>query len=575
MKLKTMLYGLTLMLGCFVLASCVNDEEGPCLPDGKTQVIFSLVLPDNAQTRAEDPYWEEGVGIDNNIDLSSIKLLIYDGSGVCKGILTSANLTYIPRQTKTERYEETVYDCIGTVPATIKNNLVANTEYRFVILANCNASIANTISWSDLSKVTFPRTQESMPMWGVQSGTLSLKAGESMYLGTITLLRAKAKVTVKLGADSTDDTSTSGDTTGGTTSETVDKLDGFTYIKSVQVLNYSNNGFIVPEVAADVTATPEDLAVSRIGYEVGTGDFIVQGSTSTDSLSLYLLEYKNSEAAAETEAKLIVTLGKMVNEKEEIKTFDFAPIKFCTYVDGKPSGTPFDIVRNHHYKFTITEVVGGLYVVPTIADWAPAPVLNYDIKMSTNMRLFDSWLYRYDTDGDYADYTKWATSHMAVSDGRESDGRPSRSPQIQLVTTGVADPDVSGSGTFELVVDNNDFEIVRANKNEIGVVSSYDASVNGKLTIAAGTNVYTYFYIVPKVGVTPTNSVAKVSLFYNDPVTGKQEVTFNYGALPGYSDDSSEIWAYYFPAAQYNITGKLKMYYQDANHPLVPTPVQN
>lgn len=28
MKLRTMLYGLTLMLGCFVLASCVNDAEG-------------------------------------------------------------------------------------------------------------------------------------------------------------------------------------------------------------------------------------------------------------------------------------------------------------------------------------------------------------------------------------------------------------------------------------------------------------------------------------------------------------------------------------------------------------------
>ena len=52
-------------------------------------------------------------------------------------------------------------------------------------------------------------------------------------------------------------------------------------------------------------------------------------------------------------------------------------------------------------------------------------------------------------------------------------------------------------------------------------------------------------------------------------------MTFNNNALPGYSDDSSEIWAYYFPANEYNITGKLKMYYQDYNHPLVPTPVQN
>ncbi len=97
---------------------------------------------------------------------------------------------------------------------------------------------------------------------------------------------------------------------------------------------------------------------------------------------------------------------------------------------------------------------------------------------------------------------------------------------------------------------------------------------------------YTYFYIVPKATITstnpPANRVAKVSLVYNDPVLGPVKVTFNYSTLPGYSDDSSEIWAYYFPADDYRIIrdannkpDKLRMYYQDYNNPLVPTPVQN
>ena len=137
------------------------------------------------------------------------------------------------------------------------------------------------------------------------------------------------------------------------------------------------------------------------------------------------------------------------------------------------------------------------------------------------------------------------------------------------MTTGV-----TGS-SFELIVDNSDFEIVRANKNDIGVVTSYDTSSEGKLTIAAGDDVHTYFYIVPKEDATPAEPVAKVSLIYNDPVLGPQRVTFNNNALPGYSDDSSEIWAYYVAPDDYNITGKLKMYYQDAYNPLVPTPVQN
>lgn len=236
-----------------------------------------------------------------------------------------------------------------------------------------------------------------------------------------------------------------------------------------------------------------------------------------------------------------------------------------------------DFARNHVWIVYSYFEGGKLYVKPTVAPWTDAPVLDYTLKMSTNMRLFDSWLYRYDTvDQDYTNWSNWAGSHMVVSDGRVTTpvapevvaGRPLYSPQIQLVTTGVA------GSSFDLVIDNADFEIVRANKNDVGVVTSYDASTDGKLTIAAGEDVYTYFYIVPKAA-NPANVVAKVSLIYNDPVLGPQKVTFNYSALPGYSDDSAEIWAYYVPNSEYNITGKLKMYYQDANHPLVPTPVQN
>ena len=239
-----------------------------------------------------------------------------------------------------------------------------------------------------------------------------------------------------------------------------------------------------------------------------------------------------------------------------------------------------DFARNHVWIVYSYFEGGKLYVNPTIADWENTEELEYTFNMSTDMRLFDSWLYRYDTDGDVTpeNYTSWATSHIAVSSGRVTSptapevvaGRPLRSPQIQLMTT--------GDGTFELTVDNSDFEIVRANKNDIGIVTSYDASTDGKLTIAASNDVYTYtyFYIVPKEGTTPANRVAKVSLIYNDPVVmGPQKVTYNNNVLPGYSNDSAEIWAYYVPEDEYNITGKLKMYYQDHAHPLVPTPVQS
>ena len=134
----------------------------------------------------------------------------------------------------------------------------------------------------------------------------------------------------------------------------------------------------------------------------------------------------------------------------------------------------------------------------------------------------------------------------------------------------------ASAGSFELYIDNEDFEIVKANKNETGVVTSYTTSSDGTLTIAAGEDVYTYFYIVPKEEVTPSNPVAKVFLYYNDTALGKLEMPFNYGSLPGYSDDSSEIWAYYvsedaYEAGQIDDDNKfMRMYYQDVKNPLVP-----
>lgn len=312
------------------------------------------------------------------------------------------------------------------------------------------------------------------------------------------------------------------------------------------------------------TEKPSGYAQTAQGYDTYLREAIDADSPKATEVVVYLREtdkaiagtvyYKLSNDADATEYAAPFTMGNLDTKYNNFR-------------------------RNHYWTvYAYFEVDGKLYVKPTVADWNDIDRLDYTIKMNTNMRLFDSWLYRYDTvDQDYTNWTNWAGSHMVVSDGRVTEtstaepvaGRPLRSPQIQLVTTGV-----TGS-SFDLKVDNSDFEIVQAVKNNVGVVTSYVASTGGALNIPAGDNVYTYFYIVPKVGVTPAEPVAKVTLIYNDPVVGPQKVTFNYNALPGYSDDSSEIWAYYFPADQYNITGKLKMYYQDYNHPLVPTPAQN
>lgn len=567
MKLIKMLYGLTLMLGCFVLASCVNDEEGPCLPDGKTEVHFSLVLQDNTKgtTRTGDETWnnynpkDTGVEYDNYIDLDNVQMLLFNAStGVYAGPLGS--MTY-------SKSGENTYKYIGTAPTDL-----AAGEYKFVVLANCAAAglTAGTSTIADLDTKTFNLLAESgntqyIPMWGVLKASLTLIAGNRQELGTINLLRAFSKVTVKLEAKE-----------GATGNPLRDYS-----LKKVVVSNYNKSGYITPSGAATATTTKElNLDASLHAYaSAGTDKEFAPASGATE-LTFYLPEYDNST----TPAELTVTLTKKVGEK----TVEFtAPIQFCDYVDGVVPETPtrYNIIRNHWYQFNIYSVSddGALYVKPTVADWFNGPALTYKIDMSTSMRLFDSWLYRYDTDGQYgwggsdadAAYNHWNESHMVVSSGRgtatEAEhiaGRPLHSPMIQLVTSATA-------GSFELYIDNEDFEIVQANKNETGVVTSYTTSTDGTLTITAGVNKYTYFYIVPKEGEAPANPEAKVFLYYNDTALGKQEVTFNNNSLPGYSDDSAEIWVYYVSETAYE-AGKIgdnefmRMYYQDVNHPLVP-----
>ncbi len=564
MKLRNIIYSLSLLVGVLTLGSCVNDDD-VCLPEGKTQVIFSLVLQDNVQgtTRAGDETWnnytpkEDGVEYDNYIDLDGLQVLVFASDGTFKGTLK--DLVYTPKDVTSDNYEYTRYEYVGTAPSEITAG-----DYKFVVLANCaTVEPSNLTSLNELTYKLFEESgnTEYIPMWGINKATLSLVAGARQNIGTIGLLRAMAKVNVKL---------------------TSEALSEKYIIKEVKVTRYNKSGYTLP-TGADTAEKTEDLnldASIRVNSSLAENKTFTAPAGATE-LTFYLTEYDNW-TTSDTDARLVVTLGKSDDATYE-NVFSDYPIQFRDYVkEGDNAGTidangkRYNIIRNHIYQFNIFRVTddGPLYVVPTVAPWTDGPKLEYTIDASTNMRLFDSWLYRYDTDGDVtpSNYTEWATSHMMVSSNVDATSspanRPMQSPQIQLVT--------SGSSTFELYVDNSDFEIVRANKNDVGVVTSYDCSTDGTLTIAAGKDVYTYFYIMPKSSAS-AGSTAKVFLYYNDPVLGKQKMTYNYNSLPGYSDDSSEIWVYYVAPDNYKYSEGtvLKMYYQDVNHPLVPTPVQN
>ena len=599
MKLIKMLYGLTLMLGCFVLASCVNDEEEICLPDGKTEVLFSLVLPDNTSgtTRADDeepPTWgnyspqKPGVGYDNKIDLDGVKMLIFDSEKKFVGELSGMIYTKIDDKT---------YQYVGVAPKKTVDGKQVNIDsgtYQFVVLANYDLGSSSITNLSDLAGKLFDyydgnnaSNLPNIPMWGITKKALTVLPGNRDNIGPISLLRAVSKVTVRLKEPETTETSE--------TTETVDPFSGWSLSK-VTVKNFNKNGFVLPSTY-DVENTT-DIKLEGETLHVGEGiitdlNTMMTFNASDDEVTFYLPEYVN--AGSNNQVKLAVTLSKKVVEGDNAETMTFeAPIQFCEYENGKPKvdGKTYNIIRNHYYQFNITKFDdGALYVKPTVSDWIDGTTMKYPINVSTNMRLFDSWLYRYDTDGkDYLAKQKpedpnskyywenWATSHIAVAPGLEATSTPKNkplySPQIQLLTN---IPDVATNGTMELRLDNTAFQFVKVNKTD-NVIESYSSPSN-TIAIGKGENLYTYFYVVPTGDISGegSNPVAKVTLIYKDPNFGELKIPFNYNALPGYSDDSSEIWVHYVSKDDYKAEKAekndfLKMYYKDSNNPLVPVP---
>lgn len=372
MKLRKMLYGLTLLLGVLALNSCVN-EDSACLPeDSNAKVAFSLVLPDNAQTRADgdwsDTYNPEiGTDYDNFIDLNGIQFLVFENTENGAYVGTIDDFMY----TKTG---DNVYTYYGTAPEDLKDD----GTYKFVVLANCSSvTLTDQSTIADLDEdITYSlANMKYIPMWGVHTETLVLTPGETYpFKEDIFLLRAVAKVTVKL-------------------SEGTDSMisKGFT-LKSLTVDKYNTDGFVLPAGASSVAKTTvldQETCINAKSSLAQQG-LEFSGDKRTDkSVVFYLPEYKNTLATAtsgegsdasgdESTTQTIehATMSVVLEQNGEELSFP-AGIEFKDYND---TGNEYDIVRNHHYIFTITgaEVGHELTLVVQTMPWEDESVeLNY------------------------------------------------------------------------------------------------------------------------------------------------------------------------------------------------------
>ncbi|WP_346709448.1 fimbrial protein [Phocaeicola salanitronis] len=317
MKTTSLHIAFAALLSLLLLASCSRNDEVSVAEGEEGKVYVTLTLSINGEEVGSRATWnseqdtdEEGVGWENKID--DLQILIYDDADEYVGTvedLFASNSQYV-----------------GTLSGT---NWQSGT-YKFVVLANFTAS--NT-KLADLAAITYNQNAEYIPMWGVLKSYFNFAAGERTDIGSIDLLRAMAKVEVNFAESFPSDYE----------------------IGAITISPYNTQGYCLPAGYESVETTG---ALDR--EEAGTAYSFnpLAASASTSSLTfteengkyyIYLPEYENTETNA---AKIKVTVNGETYELE-----------FKDYENGTPTGAPYDIVRNHIYRYTITGVNDGKLII--------------------------------------------------------------------------------------------------------------------------------------------------------------------------------------------------------------------
>ena len=194
----------------------------------------------------------------------------------------------------------------------------------------------------------------------------------------------------------------------------------------------------------------------------------------------------------------------------------------------------------HKYIYTLVfgEFKGGIGLKLelngiTVADWDDSPSTYTSNTLETRLSIDVPQYVRYIPSDDQND---WTGSYVAIADGTDGSGSP-RSPRLHLIAT-------SSSG-MELVSDNENVRFLRYTPG-VGVAASSEA----RLSIPAGTDEDTMFYVVPASAAVPSFDNARRANVYLHDLGGNVYVPYNV-VLPGGSTNSS-VQYYIISATSYD-----------------------
>lgn len=316
-----------------VMAAC-SDSDDDAVGMNDVSVAFTLTVADAATTRALNEGWDDyspaqdGIPNENMLNTDDINIAIYDDKGNKVDDVEDLRVTTIsdPSVSGMAMY------AITGVWRNAKPNV--DKAKRVMVVANSNAS-----TWGDPSALTYdlnPGSRKYIPMWGVVKIPATLTLGKQNKLPNIQMLRAMAKVSVKLRTDMA--------------------AYGYT-ISSMTVNNYNTQGYCAPKTFNKVDNTSEVRFSNSLNVLESHADKIALPTTAP----LYLPEYDNSGANPTT-----ITVNLDRNGTHE-GTYT---LEFRNYdTDGKPTGTPYPIQRNHYYEYWIYKETGKIIVTLHVRKW--------------------------------------------------------------------------------------------------------------------------------------------------------------------------------------------------------------
>lgn len=317
---------------CMVMAAC-SDSDDDAVGTEDVSVAFTLTVADATSTRADNDGWDDylpaqdGILNENMVNTDDIIIAIYDDKGNRVDIVEDLRVTKISDASGTG----TMYAITG-----VWRNAKPNVERakRLMVMANCNTSV-----WGDPSTLTYdllPEERKYIPMWGVVKIPATLTLGKQNKLHNIRMLRAMAKVSVKLRDDMTD----------------------YGYaIGSMTVNNYNTKGYCVPKTFNEVDNTSDVRFANSLNVLDSHADKIALSTTAP----LYLPEYDNSGTNPTTITVKLNRNGKL----EGTYTLYFRNYDS----DGKPTGPTYPIQRNHYYQYLIYKETGKIIVTLHVRKW--------------------------------------------------------------------------------------------------------------------------------------------------------------------------------------------------------------